>query len=287
MVYSPYQKKNPGDVLKLQDWLEIQQRIKEELRDHRHLGIDRDGEVEPQSIGPLIGSDGFEPGAVTFGKLALGSVGQLALAPGAVHGYHIDPDVRLPESLLLFREQGGHDHDGILSRALPADSVRTQQMQDNIIREEHLEGAPADNDLSEEEETYARGRAFTPGNVLRAARQLVEHTKMKNRPLLLSGDYVAIEGTSIIIRGFLLDRLVGTDDASADYLFVEFHPTGADIVRAQAEVLAAGRLRSDVPALGNIPTTGYLHVVHGAGTESLPWTPVTNAVAFAYQPAEN
>lgn len=287
MSYSPYQKKNPGDVLKLQDWLEIQQRIKEELRDHRHLGVYRDGEVVPSSIGPRIGSDAFEPGAVTFGKLAPRSIGELALAPGAVHGYHIDPDVRLPESLLLFRQQGGHDHDGILSRGLPADSVQTQQMQDNIIHEQHLEGAPADNDLSPEEETYARGRAFTPGNVLRAARQLIEHTKMKNRPLLLAGNYVAVENTSILVRGFLLDRLVGDDASSADYLFVEFHSSGADIARTPAEVLAAGQLRCNVPGLGSAATNGYLRVVHGAGTESLPWTPSTNAVAFAYQSAEN
>lgn len=285
MAYTSYQKKNPGDVLKLQDWLEIQQRIKEELREHQHLGVDRDGEVAASSIGPKLDSRAFEPGAVTSGKIASGSVGELAMAPSAVYGYHINPDIRLSESLFRFREQGGHNHDGIVSRALAPGAVDTRQMQDSIITEAHLEGAPADNDLSADEETYARGRAFTPGNVLRAARQLIDHTELKNRPLLRAGGYVAIEGTSLIVRGFLLDRLIATDGSNRDYLSLEFHPDSGSVTRTPVTVLDETRIRADVPTLGSNILAGFMRVTTGNGTEDLPWTPISNAVRFTYEPA--
>jgi hypothetical protein len=285
MVYTPYQRKNPGDVLKLQDWLEIQKRVKEELREHRHLGSEQDGDVAPEAIGPRIDRGAFAPGAITAGKLAPGSIGEVALAAGAIRAVHFDPDERLPESYVRFRAQGGHDHDGVRSRALPANVAATRHIQDGAIAEQHLQGALVDKELSAEEETYARGRGFTPGNLLRAARQLMEHTRMENRPLLLPGDYQGIEGTSILIRGFLLDRLL-SDGSSGDYLWIEFAVPGTSAVtRTAAHVLDARRLRATVPPLGAIATPARVRVVNGAGTEALPLTPITNAITVTYQPA--
>lgn len=286
MSYTPYQKKNPGDVLKLQDWLEIQQRIKEELRDHRHGGNVDDGELPTEDIGPRLTSFAFESGAVTTGKLASDAVGELALAPSVVHGYHINPDIRLSESLFFFRKDGGHDHDGIRSRQLPVDVVAIRQLQDGVIGEFHLEGAPSDNDLSAEELTYARGRAFTPGNVLRAARQLIEHVKMDMRTLLLPGDYVATSGTSLIVRGLQMDNL---DDGNSQdgELSVAFKGPGVDMLTEPAQVLDVGSARARVPDMGSQNTIGHLFLVRGAGTNSLPWLPITNAVRFTYKPGEN
>ncbi len=284
MAYTPYQKKNPGDVLKLQEWLEIQQRIKEELRDHRHRGQDGTGDVSMEHIGPLLGSTAFEPGAVTAGKLAKKSIGELALAPGAIKGKHIHQDSRLPESLIFFRSTGGHDHDGIVSRALPADAVGTAQLQDQCISEGHLEVAPADADLTPDEETYARGRAFTPGNVLRAARQLIDHTDMKSRPLLVASGYEAIEGTSIVIRGFLLDKLLESSSDGADSVLVEFNLLGQRETRP-AQILDTGRVRAAVPSMGTAIGDGYLRIVTSTATTTIPRKPITNGVAFKYKPA--
>ena len=288
MSFSPYQKKNPGDVLKLQDWLEVQQRIKEELRDHVHLGVAHDGDAEAETIGPLIISSAFAPGAVTAGKIAPGAVGPNAMADGAIAGEHFDPDSRLAESQVRFRSQGGHNHDGVGSRALSAASIGTLQLRDGSIAESNLEGAPADGDLSPEEESYARGRAFTPANVLRAARDLIDHIKVRERPLLVPNDYLGTAGVAVIVRGILLTRLLEAEDgaAAAEYVRIEFTlPGSATVSRSRPEILDNERLRVVVPALGNSSGVAHLRAVRGDGSESRPFTPITNVVELNYQPA--
>lgn len=287
MTFSPYQKKNPGDVLKLQDWLAVQARIKEELRAHRHLGSVADGDVDPGRIGPVVADGAFVPGAVTTGKIAAGAVGALALADGAVRGIHLGVDERLPESYLKLRPSGGHNHDGVGSRSLPAASVATQQLRDRSISEAHLEGAPGDNDLSPEEETYARGRGFTPGNVLRAVRQLADHTGLSSRPLLVQAEYHGIAGTLMTVLGFTLLDLPDPDDGerAGDYVAVEFRiPAHNAVGRALAEILDDRSLRAIVPALGDREASGHLLVVRGDGSVSRPYTPLSNAVSFEYKP---
>ncbi|WP_428265617.1 hypothetical protein [Haliangium sp.] len=289
MSYSPYQKKSPGDVLKLQDWLEIQQRIKEELRDHRHLGVDRDGDVAPAQIGPRIGRGAFAPGAVTTGKLAKGSVGEVALAPGAIRAEHFDPDQRLPESYLAFRSTDGHDHDGVRSRALPAAVVGTRQIRDEAISEMHLDGAPRDDDLTPEEESYAQGRAFTPGAVLRAARQLIEHTGLDKRPLLRPDNYRGIAGNLLLVKGFRLNELLDRDDGelAGEFVYMEIRLEGESaLTREPIIILDQRRLQCSIPLLGDAERSGLLRAVRGSGTADRPYLPVSNTIRFTYVPAE-
>lgn len=287
MTFSPYQKKNPGDVLKLQDWLAVQRRIKEELRAHRHLGSAGDGDVDPERIGPAITSGAFAPGAVTAGKIAAGAVGPFALADGAVRDIHLAVDERLPESYLKLRPTDGHNHDGVGSRSLPESVVATRQLRDRSISDSHLEGVPGDNDLSPEEETYGRGRGFTPGNVLRAVRQLADHTGLLARPLLAQGEYRGIAGTPMIVLGFALDNLPVPEDGerAGDYVAVEFRiPARNAVGRALAEILDDRSLRATVPLLGDREAKGYLLVARGDGSTARPYTPASNAVSFTYQP---
>lgn len=287
MSFSPYQKKNPGDVLKLQDWLAVQRRIKEELRAHRHLGSTSDGNEDAESIGAVITGDAFAPGAVTSGKLASGAVGAVALADGAVHARHLDVDDRLPESYLALRSSGGHNHDGVGSRSLPASVAGTTQLRDEAIAETHLEGAPGDNDLSAEEETYARGRGFTPGNVLRAVRQLAQHTGFSTRPLLVPSSYSGTAGTPMKILGFQLDNLPdpADGDRAGDYVAIELRiPSRNAVGRALAKILDERSLLVTVPSLGDTQAPGYLLVVRGDGSTARPYTPTSNAVAFTYKP---
>ena len=287
MTFSPYQKKNPGDVLKLQDWLAVQRRIKEELRAHRHLGSTGDGNEDPERIGAVITGDAFAPGAVTAGKLAAGAVGAVALADGAVYGWHLAVDDRLPESYLALRPSGGHNHDGVGSRSLPAAVAGTAQLRDKSIAETHLEGAPGDNDLSPEEETYARGRGFTPGNVLRAVRQLAQHTGFSTRPLLVQSSYTGMSGTSMKILGFQLHNLLDPEDGerAGDYVAIEFRiPSRNAVGRAPAKILDARSLLVTVPSLGTTIAPGHLLVVRGDGTTARPYTPTSNAVTFMYRP---
>lgn len=287
MTFSPYQKKNPGDVLKLQDWLAIQRRIKEELRAHRHLGDTGGGDVDPARIGPAITGSAFAPGAVTAGKIAADAVGPLALADGAVRGVHLGVDERLPESYLEMRPAGGHSHDGVGSRSLPGSVVETRQLRDRAVADTHLEGAPGDNDLSPEEETYARGRGFTPGNVLRAVRDLADHTGFLTRPLLAQGSYSGIAGTQMLLLGFGLNNLPDQADGerATDFVAIELRiPSRNAVARALAEILDDRTLQVTVPDLGGEAAAGHALVVRGDGSTVRPYTPVTNAVAFTYQP---
>jgi hypothetical protein len=287
MTFSPYQKKNPGDVLKLQDWLAVQRRIKEELRAHRHLGNTSDGDVDPGRIGSAITSSAFAPGAVAAGKIAAGAVGAFALADGAVRSVHLGVDERLPEAYLKLRPSGGHNHDGVGSRSLPEAVVATRQLRDRSISEIHFEGAPGDNDLSPDEDIYARGRGFTPGNVLRAVRQLMEHIGFQTRPLLVQGQYRGIAGTPMTVLGFSLENLPDPEDGerAGDFVAVELRiPSRNAVGRALAEILDERTLRATVPNLGAQEAPGYLLVVRGDGSTVRPYTPVTNAVPFTYQP---
>jgi hypothetical protein len=286
MSFSPYQKKSPGDVLKLQDWQTVQQRIKEELREHRHHDAGRDGDVDPTRIGPRITRGAFAPGAVTAGKLAPGSVGTVALAPGAIRGEHFHPDERLPEGYLTFRSSDGHDHDGVNSRALPAGVVSTAQLRDGEITVRHLDVVPEDVALSPEEESYARGRAFTPGNVLRASRELAAHTGMTQRPLLLPGAYQGHQDTPLLLRGLALTRLLDDDDGDLAGLFVHVElRVAGQVARAEAQILDEHQLLTIVPFLGEQAQTGQLRAVRGNGSEHRPFVPLTNIVPFTYQPA--
>jgi len=224
---------------------------------------------------------------VTAGKIAAGAVGPLALAGEAVRDVHMGVDQRLPESYLALHPSGGHDHDGVHSRSLPAAVVDTRQLRERTVVEAHFESVPADNDLSPAEETYARGRGFTPGNVLRAVRDLAEHTGFLTRALLTPGAYSGIAGTPMIIRGFNLNNLPDAEDGERanDFVAIELRVPERDAVaRALAEILDDHSLRVTVPDLGAQEAAGHLLAVRGDGSSARPYTPVSNAVRFTYQP---
>ena len=287
MSFTPYQKKSPGDVLKLQDWLAIQRRIKEELRDHRHLGDDHDGDIVPDQIGPVIGAGSFAANAITPPKLADGAVGEVSLQDGAIGGEHFDRDNRLPERYIRFDSAKGHNHDGESSRALPPGVVGTSQLRDDSVSEQQLHILPKDVELTAGEETYARGRAFTPGNVLRAARELIEHVGMTTQTLLYPEGYLAIARRQLIIKGFELNELLDEADGkfASQFIYVEFtfSSTPSQTLYAEAQILDERMLVTVVPDVGLGPQTGYLRVVRGAGEVNRPYQPQTNGVPFNYE----
>lgn len=293
MSFTPYQKKGAGDVLKLQDWLAVQARIKEELREHRHLGKNSDGEVAPAGIGPTLTGESFAPGAVRAGKLAPGAVEQRAIAAGAIEGRHLSLEERIPERLFRFRTNDGHNHDGVGSRALPSACVSSDQLQDGVVTVSHLAGTPEGVKVTPAEESYASGRAFTPGNTVRALRELLSHTKLDKNPVLFPGSYLAMQGRLLAVDGIRLVQALDTakGEQAGEYMFMEFFiPATQAHSRMSAQVVSNSQVVAEVPELGPGQgaqgRSGWLRLVRGNGTIADPFVPATNAVRFTYEPAQ-
>ncbi|WP_428265616.1 baseplate J/gp47 family protein [Haliangium sp.] len=97
----PYRTYTDGDVIRADDWNEIQSVIKEEIRTHRHGGA-AEGEEDPAKLGGLLRTASLRDGAVTAEKIAEDAVSGRALAKGAIQTRHFRPDAAIDERKVLF-----------------------------------------------------------------------------------------------------------------------------------------------------------------------------------------
>lgn len=97
----PYRTFRDGDVIRAQDWNDIQTTIKEEVRTHRHGG-GRDGETDPAKLGGKLRGNSLEDRSVTHEKLAENGVTARVLAPGSVKTTHFVAKPAIQESKIAF-----------------------------------------------------------------------------------------------------------------------------------------------------------------------------------------
>lgn len=97
----PYRSVGDGDIIRADDWNDIQSIIKEEVRTHRHGG-GAEGETDPARLGGLLTSRSLRDQAVTAEKVAEDAVSSRVLAPGSIQARHFRPDAAIDESKILF-----------------------------------------------------------------------------------------------------------------------------------------------------------------------------------------
>ena len=97
----PYREFSDHEVIRAEDWKEIQAVVKREIRTHRHGGGTHD-ETDPAKLGGLLTSESLVDGAVTMEKLQQNSVSSRALAPQSIGPQHFQDNAGILESKVAF-----------------------------------------------------------------------------------------------------------------------------------------------------------------------------------------
>jgi hypothetical protein len=98
---NPYRRFEDGELIRSEDWNQIQTIIKQEIRTHRHGG-GAEGEADPAKLGARLRSEALLDDAVTTEKIAENAVSARVLAPGSVGVAQFRPDAAIDESKVAF-----------------------------------------------------------------------------------------------------------------------------------------------------------------------------------------
>lgn len=98
---NPYRRFENGELIRSEDWNQIQTIIKQEIRAHRHGG-GAEGEADPARLGARLRSEALLDGAVTSEKIAENAVSARVLAPGSVGVAQFRPDAAIDESKVAY-----------------------------------------------------------------------------------------------------------------------------------------------------------------------------------------
>lgn len=97
----PYRSVEDGELIRAEDWNEIQSIIKEEVRSHRHGG-GAEEETNPAKLGGLLQAASLIDGAISTEKIAKDAVSARVLGRGVVQPEHFRTDAAIDESKVLF-----------------------------------------------------------------------------------------------------------------------------------------------------------------------------------------
>lgn len=137
--YPPYIIRDAGDVASGDDWNRLQNMIREEVRQHRHMGETHDTNRLEQ-LGRKLDNESFEEGVVDEAALASGAVTARVLQDELLADWAIAEDAQILENEnLYFDVDTGHKHDGENSSLLAKASVGTRQIVDKAVTEDKLE----------------------------------------------------------------------------------------------------------------------------------------------------
>ncbi|MEM9489520.1 MAG: baseplate J/gp47 family protein, partial [Myxococcota bacterium] len=98
---SPYRSFSDGEIIRADDWNELQTVIKEEVRTHRHGGA-AEGTSDPRQLGGRLRARSLRDGSVTTEKIAENSVSSRVIAKGTVTPEHFIEDAAIDEGKILF-----------------------------------------------------------------------------------------------------------------------------------------------------------------------------------------
>lgn len=136
--YLPYIQRRAGDVATSDDWNRLQEMIREETRQHRHLGETADTN-RMDTLGSKLGNASLQEGAVDEPAFADGAVRAEALQEQMLADWAIAADAQISEQKnLYFDVDAGHDHDGTNSSTLAKGSVGRLQIVDQAVTNDKL-----------------------------------------------------------------------------------------------------------------------------------------------------
>lgn len=136
--YLPYIQRQAGDVATSDDWNRLQEMIREEIRQHRHLG--ETGDTNRMDIlGSKLGNVSLAEGAVDEAALADGAVKAEEMQLHVLGDWAVADDAGISEQRnLYFDVDSGHDHDGANSSVLAKGSVGSLQLVDESVTYDKL-----------------------------------------------------------------------------------------------------------------------------------------------------
>ncbi|WP_428265618.1 hypothetical protein [Haliangium sp.] len=161
--YPPYIQRDAGDVVSSDDWNQLQELIREEVRQHRHEGETNDTNLLGV-LGTRIDNESLVEGAVGDDALADEAATAEILEDQAFADWAVAEEARIREQAnLYFDVEAGHDHDGVTSSALAANSVGSAQLVDNAVSDDKLEQTLRD-EITEFEALLAVPQALSVGS---------------------------------------------------------------------------------------------------------------------------
>ena len=110
---TPYQARERGDLIKAEDWNNIQIQSRVEIQSHDHAGGERGVQISSCGIADgSITSSHIAPAEINTEHLHNNAVTAAKIAAAAITNAHVAPDAAIAENKITFGA-AGHDHDGI------------------------------------------------------------------------------------------------------------------------------------------------------------------------------